>query len=59
MIHLAKDLGKFWSRTEWIGLVHLEEALGKKVISRSGNDQRKIYFFKSKNFIMSQGKLTF
>ena len=30
MIHLAEDLGKFWSRTEWIGLVHLEEALGKK-----------------------------
>ena len=29
MIHLAKDLGKFWSRTEWIGLVHLEEAWEK------------------------------
>ena len=54
-----KTLGNFGPEQSGLVWSIWKKLWGKKVISRSGNGQRKIYFFKSKNFIMSQGKLKF
>ena len=54
-----KTLGNFGPEQSGLVWSIWKKLWGKKVISRSGNGQRKIYFFKSKNFIMSQEKLKF